>query len=49
MIRLILFEKKIRNNRRLTVREIASDVGISMSNSRSISSDNLGMKNMSEK
>ncbi|VVC27926.1 Hypothetical protein CINCED_3A016694 [Cinara cedri] len=46
---ITLVRNKIRNDRRLTVREVANEIGISIGTCHSILSDELGMKRMSEK
>ena len=46
---ITLVRNKIRNDRRLTVREVANEVGISIGTCHSILSDELGMKRVSAK
>ncbi|XP_025421236.1 protein GVQW3-like [Sipha flava] len=46
---IILVREKIRSDRRLTVREVANEVGISIGTCHSILSDELGMKRVSAK
>jgi len=49
MIPLLLFEKKSETIRRLTVREVANEVGVSIGSCHSILTDELGMKRVSAK